>query len=114
VAALTDVRLVTDFLVPALVLVVVRAIAFLLAARVAGRLAGNLEIGRLGAASLLPQAGFAALLAATLVEPHEAWRGLLVAVVLVNLVLTPPLLKVALRAAEAAAPTTPAPEGLAS
>jgi hypothetical protein len=63
---------------------------------VSGQLCAGLAVGAL----LLPQAGLAALLATTtLVDAGQQWRGLLVAVVLVNAIVTPPLLTRALRAA---------------
>jgi len=105
-AATVDVRQVLAALVPALALVVVRAAALGLGARVAGRLdpaaRGPAGVRSLGAAPLLPQGGLVLLLLEAIPEVDDAWRAVVVAVVLVDAIVMPPWLRARFAAARPA------------
>lgn len=99
--ALVDVETVLAMAAPAAAIVGIRAISLWLGARLAGHIAGDHTVRRLGCATLLPQAGFSfALLAAldvlgTLSAPIIS---LVSAVAVINALATPPLFRKALSA----------------
>lgn len=92
-ATTVDLRQVIDVLAPAVALVMVRAAALGLGARVAARLDRSARAGSLGAAPLLPQAGLALVLLETVPEVGGEWRSVVVAVVLVDALVMPPWLR---------------------
>jgi hypothetical protein len=100
--ALADLELVVAMAVPALLTVLVRAFSLWLGARIAGTMSKDMLVKRLGFAPLLPQAGFSiAIVGALDASNHSTVLiSLIVAVVLINEVAMPPVLRLALRASE--------------
>jgi Kef-type K+ transport system membrane component KefB len=98
--ALADLHLVAAMAAPAAAVVGVRALSLWLGSHLTGRIAGDPLVQRFGFAPLLPQAGFSIALAGTLdalglLSP--ARMSLVIAVVVLNELVMPPVLRLALR-----------------
>jgi len=98
--ALVDVRSLAVMAVPAAMIVIVRGVSLYAGSRIAGALAGDASMSRLGFAPLLPQAGFSLAIVGALGPMGEPIVTLVLAVVLINEIATPPLLRLALRASD--------------
>jgi hypothetical protein len=100
--ALADVHAVIAMAAPAAMLFLVRALSLWLGARLAGTVARDDLVRRLGFAPLLPQAGFSLAIVAGFDAPgvfSPALLSLVLAVALVNELAMPPVLRIAMRAA---------------
>jgi hypothetical protein len=101
--ALADIHLVIAMAAPAALVFLVRAASLWLGSRLAGGLAGDAVVRRLGFAPLLPQAGFSLAIIGVLDGPHglsTTLVSLIIAVVVINELAMPPVLRIALRASD--------------
>lgn len=101
--ALIEIDLVIAMAGPALLLFLARAASLWFGARVAGGVTGDAVVRRFGFAPLLPQAGFSLAILGALDGPHglsAALASLIVAVVVINELAMPPLVRFALNASD--------------
>jgi Kef-type K+ transport system membrane component KefB len=108
--ALADVQIVIAMAAPAAMLAVVRSGSLWVGSRLAGTVAGDRDVRRFGFAPLLPQAGFSLAVAGALDASNAlstAVISLVLSVVVINELVMPPVLRLALRLSDRAH-TTPA------
>jgi Kef-type K+ transport system membrane component KefB len=107
--ALVDVDLMIAASVPALLLFAVRAASLWLGTRAAGSVSADPVVRRFGFAPLLPQAGFSLAILGALDGPRGVsvtLSSVIVAVVVINEIVMPPVARFALRASERDLPSS--------